>query len=53
MSLKKTVGIKLLTNNKMHTVVKENESVVNAQPLVYISDNIESTIIFTPVNSCV
>ena len=47
-SLQKTVGRKLLSNDQMHTVVKEVESVVNARPLVYIGDDIDSTITITP-----
>ena len=47
-SLRKTVGRKLLSNDQMHTVVKEVESVVNARPLVYIGDDIDSTITITP-----
>ena len=47
-SLWKTVGRKLLSDDQMHTVVKEIESVVNAQPLVYIGDDIDSTITITP-----
>ena len=47
-SLRKTVGRKLLSDDQMHTVVKEVESVVNAWPLVYIDDDIDSTITITP-----
>ena len=47
-SLRKTVGRKLLSDDQMHTVVKEVESVVNARPLVYIGDDIDSTITITP-----
>ena len=42
------MGRKLLSNDQRHTVVKEIESVVNARPLVYISDDIDSTITITP-----
>ena len=42
------MGRKLLSDDQMHTVVKEVESVVYARPIVYISDDIDSTITITP-----
>ena len=47
-SLRKAVGRKLLSDDQMHTVVKEVESVVNSRPLVYVGDDIDSTIAITP-----
>ena len=47
-SLRKTVGRKLLSDDQMHTVVKEVESVVNSRLLVYVGDDIDSTIAVTP-----
>ena len=42
------MGRKLLSDDQMHTVVKEVESVVNSRPLVYVGDDIDSTIAITP-----
>ncbi|MCG8078604.1 MAG: hypothetical protein JAY75_20500, partial [Candidatus Thiodiazotropha taylori] len=47
-SLRKTLGRKLLTLIQMITVLKEVEAIVNARPLVYISDDIDSNIALTP-----
>lgn len=43
-------GTKITLGDQMHTVVKEDESVVNARPLVYIGDDIDSTITITPIH---
>ncbi|XP_052784316.1 uncharacterized protein LOC128220097 [Mya arenaria] len=43
-SLRKTLGRKLLTLIQMQTVMREVEAVVNARPLVYVDDDINSTI---------
>ena len=42
------MGRKILFDDQMHTVVKKVESVVNARPLVYIGDDMDSTITITP-----
>ena len=49
-SLRKAIGRKLLDNDKLQTIVKEVEAVVNSRPLVYVGDNINSTIIRTPAH---
>ncbi|XP_052764084.1 uncharacterized protein LOC128206005 [Mya arenaria] len=46
--LRKTLGRKLLTLIQMQTVMREVEAVVNARPLVYVDDDINSTITLTP-----
>jgi len=47
-SMQKAIGKKLLTYDQLITIIKEAESVVNARPLVYVSDDISSTIIIIP-----
>lgn len=47
-ALRKTVSRKLLTYVQLQTVLKEVEATVNARPLVYICDDIDSTITLTP-----
>jgi len=45
--LRKAIGKKLLTYNQLITIIKVAESVVNARPLVYVSDDVNSTIVIT------
>ena len=47
-SLRKSVGCKLLTLIQLQTLIKEVEAVVNTRPLVYVNDDINSTITLTP-----
>ena len=47
-SLRKTIGKRLLMFDQMQTVVKEVEAVVNKRPLVYVGDDIDSSIVITP-----
>ena len=47
-SLRKSVGHKLLTVIQLRTLIKEVEVVVNSRPLVYVNDDINSTITLTP-----
>ena len=47
-ALRKTIKRKLLTCIQLQTVLKEVEATVNARPLVYVSDDIDSTITLTP-----
>ena len=47
-ALRKTINRKLLTCIQLQTVLKEVEATVNARPLVYVRDDIDSTITLTP-----
>lgn len=47
-SPRKAVGRKLLTDSQFQTVIKEVEAVVNSRPLVYVGDDINSSITLTP-----
>ena len=47
-ALRKTLQRKLLSITQLQTVLKEVESVINTRPLIYVGDDIESTITFTP-----
>ena len=47
-TLRKTIDRKLLTCIQLQTVLKEVEATVNAWPLVYLCDDIDSTITLTP-----
>ena len=47
-TLRKTIDRKLLTCIQLQTVLKEVEATVNAWPLVYLYDDIDSTITLTP-----
>jgi len=47
-SLRKSMGRKLLTLIQLQTLIKEVEAVVNSRPLVYVSDDINSTVSLTP-----
>ena len=46
--MRKAIGKKLLTYDQLITIIKETESVVNARPFVYVSDDINSTIVIIP-----
>ncbi len=47
-ALRKTIGRKLLSLEQMSTLLKECEAVVNSRPLVYIGDDLKSSIAITP-----
>ena len=47
-SLRKAIGKLCLTYEQLLTVLKEVEAVVNARPLVYVGDDINSHITLTP-----
>jgi len=47
-ALRKTIGRKRLTLDQMSTVLKEAEAVVNSRPLVYMGDDLKSSIAITP-----
>jgi hypothetical protein len=47
-SLRKTIGRRILTGDQLQTVIKESEAVVNSRPLVYVNDNINSSLVITP-----
>lgn len=52
-SLRKAIGRKLLNSDQLHTVLKEAEAVVNSRPLVYVGEDINSSITITPAHfSC-
>ena len=46
--LKKCIGKNLLDSDRLSTVLKEAESVVNSRPLVYVGEDISSTITLPP-----
>jgi len=48
--MRKAIGKQLLTYDQLITFIKEAESVVNVRPLVYVSDDINSTIVITPIH---
>ena len=47
-SLRKSVGSNLLTDTQLETLIKEIEAVVNSRPLVYVGDDIDSSLVITP-----
>ena len=47
-SLRKTLNKKILSFIQLQTVLKEVEATVHARPLVYVGNDIESTITLTP-----
>ena len=49
-TLKKAIGKASLTNEQLLTILKEAEAVINARPLVYIGDDIQSLIALTPAH---
>lgn len=49
-SLKKTIGRQLLTIVELQTLVKEVEAVLNSRPLVYVGDDLNSSIPITPAH---
>ena len=47
-SLRKSIGRKMLSLMQAQTLIKEVEAVVNSRPLVYVGEDINSTITLTP-----
>ena len=47
-ALRKTLGRNLLTLVQMQTLIKEIEAVLNSRPLVYVGEDINSTVTLTP-----
>ena len=47
-ALRKTLNRKLLDYVQLQTVLKEVEATINSRPLVYVSDDIASSITLTP-----
>ena len=47
-SFRKAIGRKLLTLIQTQTLIKEIEAVVNSRPLVYVGDDLNSTVALTP-----
>lgn len=47
-NLRKTLGRKSLTSIQLQTLFKEIEAVVNSRPLVYVGEDINSSITITP-----
>lgn len=49
-ALRKTIGTKCLTQRQLVTVLTEVEAVINTRPLVYVDDDINSSVILTPMH---
>ena len=49
-AFRKSINRKLLTYIQIETILKEVEATVNARPLVYVSDDINSSITLTPAH---
>ena len=49
-ALRKTLGNQCLTEKQLVTTLTETEAVVNSRPLVYVDDDINSSMILTPSN---
>ena len=47
-AMRKTIQRKLLTVIQLQTILKEVEATINARPLVYVGDDLESNITLTP-----
>lgn len=47
-ALRKSLGKRLLTLVQLQTLVKEVEAVVNARPLVYVGNDLNSIVTLTP-----
>ena len=49
-SLRKAIGKVCLSNEQLLTILKEAEAVINSMPLVYVGDDINSSITLTPAH---
>ena len=49
-ALRKTIGTRCLTQRQLATVLTELEAVINTRPLVYVDDDINSSVILTPMH---
>jgi hypothetical protein len=47
-ALRKSIGRKILTLEQLTTLLKESEAVVNSRPLVYVGEDLKSSITLTP-----
>ena len=49
-TLRKMLGSKCLTEKQLSTILVEVEAVVNTCPLVYVDEDINSSMVFTPAD---
>ena len=49
-SLRKAIGKVCLNNEQLLTILKEAEAVINSRPLVYVGDDINSSMTLTPAH---
>ena len=49
--LRKAIGKVCLNNEQLLTILKEAEAVINSRPLVYVGDDINSSMTLTPAHS--
>ena len=49
-ALRKTIGLRSLTEKQLITVLMEAEAVVNSRPLVYVDSDINSSFLISPMN---
>ena len=49
-SLRKAIGRVCLNSEQLLTILKEAEAVINSRPLVYVGDDINSSMTLTPAN---
>ena len=49
-ALRKTIGTRYLTQRQLATVLTEVKAVINTRPLVYVDDDINSSVILTPMH---
>ena len=49
-SLRKAIGKVCLSNEQLLTILKEAEAVINSRPLVYVGNDINSSMTLTPAH---